>query len=1261
MIVPGVPVRPGQESEVVANEVIVKIAPGASQAEIEAARAEIGATLLETTRALGLERWSIPDGSLERVLPQGQEHAAIEYIQPNRVYSIAQTLPDDPELDRLWGLDNRGQTGGSADADIDAPEAWDLETGSDVVVGVIDTGIDYTHPDLADNIWVNPGEVADNGVDDDGNGFVDDYHGYDFVNEDGDPLDDHFHGTHVAGTIAAQGDNGRGVVGVAWDAQLMGVKVLDSGGFGTDFDIIQGIEYSALTGADISNNSYRGYDFSQGIYDAVALAGGAGQLFVAAAGNEANDNDSLPAYPASFDLANIVAVAATNANDALAEFSNYGSTTVDLGAPGEDIYSTVPGSGYDFLSGTSMATPHVAGVAALLLSQEPGLSLAEIKALLLETTDPLADLAGRTVAGGRLNAASALTANTPPVEVLGTEGPDTLTGTRGRDIIRGLGDDDVIQGLESTDRLFGDDGGDLIAAGAGDDAVQGGAGGDNLLGEDGDDTVLGEGGNDAILGGAGDDALDGGGGRDRILGEGNDDVIVGGTERDLLDGGDGDDQVGGGAGDDTVQGGAGGDSLTGDMGADAVIGGSGDDILDGGDGADRLIGVNPAGAEAAGRGEIDVLAGGAQGDRFVLGEDRGAYYEDGDPLSPGEDDHAVISDLDPTTDRVELAGALQSYVLDFFRTEAGALNADLIYDAGDAARGDRIAVLEEVSPGLAITDPAFVFLDGSATTSVAAAVTSPATGAPSEGPAVQQASIPLPTELFDGGGFRWDVEGNGSIIDGTSDAYDGGLFHDGFPSLETAETEEGGREIVLGPASIGGVEVVRKVYIPTDQPWARYLEIVTNNGASAVDYPLRVQSNLGSDSETIVVDTSSGDTAFDADDRWVVTDDLDAGGDPTMLHVIAGLDALAPASASLSADDLGFRYDLALAPGETQVVLHFAAQSSDQATALALGPLLVEPDADALAGLGEEELARIVNFTVEEPVPVIGTEGDDLLTGTDRADIIEGRGGDDLIQGLGGSDRLFGESGDDVVAGGFGGDTLSGGVGDDALSGDAGDDTITGEAGLDDLIGGVGDDALDGGSGNDRLLGEEGDDLIEAGAGSDTADGGAGADAIAGGPGDDRVIGGSGDDRLLGEEGVDTLGGGAGNDTLEGGAADDRLVGASIALGTLGLGETDTLTGGSGRDAFVLGDGTNVFYDDQDPTSSGQGDFALITDLRGAGDRIELTGAPDLYRLDFFSPSEGMFNAALSYDTDQARGDLIAVLQDVSVDLRLSDPFFFFA
>ncbi|UEM07882.1 S8 family serine peptidase (plasmid) [Skermanella rosea] len=1249
--------EPAGQVETLPNEIIVKISPDATPEGIKQARDSLGATLVETTAVLGLERWSLPEDAsgkgfdLGATLDDQPPGDAIEYMQANRVYSVSQTVPNDPDLGLLWGLDNQGQTGGVADADIDAPEAWDQATGSGAVVAVIDTGIDLAHPDLDDNLWSNPGEIGGNGLDDDGNGYVDDIHGYDFVNEDADPNDDYSHGTHVAGTIAAEAGNGQGIAGVAWDARLMAVKAFDSTGFANEFDMIQAIEYAALEGADISNHSWGAYEFSQGIYDAIRLAAEQGQLFVAAAGNESNDNDAVPGYPASFDLDNVISVAATTASDTLAWFSNFGATSVDLGAPGEGIYSTLPGNGYGYLDGTSMATPHVSGAAALLLSQNPGLSAEELKSALLGTADPVADLAGRTVTGGRLNAAAALAASGPPVEITGTDGDDDLTGTAGRDIIRGLAGDDTIQGLQGSDEISGGSGRDLPAGGAGNDTIRGGAGNDDLFGEEGADTMFGDDGTDALFGGAGDDNLDGGDGADRILGEAGDDTAAGAGGNDLVDGGDGADRIAGGDGDDTMNGGAGADDLSGDAGTDILAGGVGDDTLDGGAGADRLTGVDPAGGDAAGRGETDALTGGSGGDTFVLGTGNGTFYEDGDPLATGEGDFARIADLDAGEDRIELTGTRDDYVLDFYRAADGALKADLIHDPGDTVRGDRIARIETADRGLALDGPAFAYLGTATPTSATTAGSVAAVAAAAERPGagaddpVQPAAVTFPVQLFDGGGYLWDIWQDGSIFDGSADAYDGGMALIGFPFLEDAGTEEDGREIVIGPRSpegSEGISVTRKIFVPGDQTWARFLEVVTNTGTVTTTYAVDIVTNFGSDLETSVIGTSSGDTVFDPGDQWIVSDDQEAAVDPTLLHVIRSADGAAPSSASLTEDSLGFTYDLTLAPGESRIVMHFASQNPDQATALAKGPVLASLDGGALAGLSDDEISRIVNFGLSDPEPVAGTEGADLLSGTDRRDGIDGRGGDDLIQGLGGDDDLSGGSGDDVVAGGAGNDRIDGGDGDDTLGGDAGNDTLDGGGGSDDLVGGAGDDSLRGDSGDDRMLGGDGADRLEGGDGQDVANGGAG---------DDTVRGGAGGDRLQG---------GTGNDTVEGGDGSDRLAGAATAPGTFGTGETDVMTGGADEDVFVLGDGERVFYDDLDATAPGEGEYALLTDFRGTADRIELTGTADLYRLDFFAPSAGTFDAALIYDTDEARGELIAILQDVPTSLRLADPGFLF-
>jgi subtilisin family serine protease len=700
----------------VAGEVIVKLKPGITSAEARSLRSDLGASVIETTETLGIQRWSMEDMSVQDAITTYSNNPEfadiIEYIEPNFIATTTQTTPNDPRYDELYGLNNTGQTGGTPDADIDASEAWDTQTGNDTVIGVIDTGVDYNHPELNDNMWTNPGETPDNGVDDDGNGFVDDYYGYDFVNEDGDPLDDYFHGTHVAGTIAAEGNNGDGVTGVNWDAQIMAIKFLDSNGSGTYFDAIEAVEYATMMGVPVTNNSWGGYGFSQGLYDAIAAAGEQGQLFVASAGNESNDNDNpdFQAYPASFDLNNIIAVAATNSNDQLSYFSNYGANTVDLGAPGEDILSLFPGGDYGFLSGTSMAAPHVTGVVSLILAENPGLSAEEIKDLILTTVDPLTSLEGITVSGGRLNAFEALSElGPPPPPIIGTEEDDVLTGTNRNDTIEGLGGNDLLQGLSGNDSLSGGSGDDLIAAGSGNDVAEGGDGSDFISGDDGDDTLSGNAGRDDIFGGEGNDSISGGTQSDRLLGEAGNDILLGEAGNDTLDGGDGNDSVSGGTNNDQLFGSSGNDSLFGEAGKDTLNGGLSNDLLEGGNGNDQLLGVNNNAANV-GVSELDTLTGGNGRDTFWLADANGVYYDDGDALTTGESDYALIKDFNQNQDFIQLQGTADLYSLDFFTSAEGSQNAALIYDPGTTARGETIGILENVTADLSVSDPAFTFV-----------------------------------------------------------------------------------------------------------------------------------------------------------------------------------------------------------------------------------------------------------------------------------------------------------------------------------------------------------------------------------------------------------------------------------------------------------------------------------------------------------------------------------------------------------------------
>jgi subtilisin family serine protease len=310
-------------------------------------------------------------------------------------------LPNDPLIGRQWEL--------ASGASMRAPQAWDRVGGGQVTVAVIDSGIDLTHPDLAANLWTNQREIAGNGIDDDGNGYVDDVHGYDFVAGDGDPTDELGHGTEVAGVIAARGGNGLGIAGVAWRARIMPLRVLDSQDRASSTAMAAAIRYAVANGARIVNVSLNGDARSAAVEEAIVAARAAGVLVVASAGNDARDLDTNPSYPASYGEDNVIVVGSSGRRGAISPFSNRGARTLDLLAPGEDILSTDRNGEYSVSSGTSMAAPHVTGALALLASARPDLSGARLRAALLAGAQPASIRAG----GRRLDVAAALRAVMP--------------------------------------------------------------------------------------------------------------------------------------------------------------------------------------------------------------------------------------------------------------------------------------------------------------------------------------------------------------------------------------------------------------------------------------------------------------------------------------------------------------------------------------------------------------------------------------------------------------------------------------------------------------------------------------------------------------------------------------------------------------------------------------------------------------------------------------------------------------------------------
>ncbi|MBA2382230.1 MAG: S8 family serine peptidase, partial [Chloroflexi bacterium] len=404
----------------VAGHLLVHYANRASALDRAGLRARVNGTRVRAFKlepGLELVKTRMP---VERAASLLRKQPNVAYVDLDCIVSLAQS-PNDPRFSQQWGLANTGQIGpantnpssGTVGADIDAKSAWDIRTdASAVTVADIDTGMQLNHPDLAANLWTNPGEIAADGIDNDANGYIDDIHGWNFVDDNAIPEDDHGHGTHTAGTIGAVGNNGIGVSGVAWNVKIMPLKVFSASGQAETSDIIAALEYAVANGARISNNSYGGPVYGQAEFDAFAAAAASGHLAIAAAGNSGQNNDTHPSYPAAYGLENVVSVAATDRTDALAYFSNFGTVYVHVAAPGFDILSTVPtsmySSGYAMASGTSMASPHVAGVAALVAAEHPTWTGAEIRDRILGTTRPVVGLVNKTWTGGVIDAGAAL-------------------------------------------------------------------------------------------------------------------------------------------------------------------------------------------------------------------------------------------------------------------------------------------------------------------------------------------------------------------------------------------------------------------------------------------------------------------------------------------------------------------------------------------------------------------------------------------------------------------------------------------------------------------------------------------------------------------------------------------------------------------------------------------------------------------------------------------------------------------------------------
>ena len=400
-------------------EVLVKFKPGVRAETIERITSGLHDRVEDQIESVpGLEAIDdLDNADAESVALAYRGLPEVEYAEPSYEISVddaglelGPVRPRDPRFAEQWALANDGQNGGKQGADVSAMRAWSVTTGTDkVVVAVLDSGVDYTHSDLAANIWVRPASVAP--YEDNELGTIQDFHGYNAIENSADPMDDNGHGTHCAGIIGAEGGNDIGIAGVNWKVQIMPLKFMNAGGFGTTKDAIEAINYvidrkKHGVNVRVISASWGSTQKSRALDDVIQKAYQEGILFVAASGNSSTNNDRSPHYPSSYN--NVISVAALDRNDQLASFSNYGPKSVQIAAPGKDILSTWLGDDYEEHSGTSMATPVVAGVAALVVANEPRISVSELRQKLLASVDKLDALKGKVTTGGRINAAKAV-------------------------------------------------------------------------------------------------------------------------------------------------------------------------------------------------------------------------------------------------------------------------------------------------------------------------------------------------------------------------------------------------------------------------------------------------------------------------------------------------------------------------------------------------------------------------------------------------------------------------------------------------------------------------------------------------------------------------------------------------------------------------------------------------------------------------------------------------------------------------------------
>ncbi|MEB3180282.1 MAG: S8 family serine peptidase, partial [Nostocaceae cyanobacterium] len=1046
-------------------------------------------------------------------------------------------IPNDPDFNAQWSLNNTGHTGGTNDADIDAPEAWAIQQGSrNVVVAVIDTGIDFNHEDLNANMWRNPNEIAGNNIDDDNNGFTDDVFGADFVNNDSDPLDDNRHGTHVAGIIGSVTNNGVGVAGVSPNVNLMALKAGNQNGVLSVNFVVNAIDYAVRHGANIINYSASGWNNRNARFvNALKQANNAGILFIAAAGNDGLNLDIQPDGTETIDLSNILVVQNTDLNDKSNPGSNFGFTTVDVGAPGTNIFSTLPGNQYGFLTGTSMAAPHASGVAALILAEKPFLSPWEVKKIIMDTVDLTPNLAGKTVSGGRINAERAL---------LATQSLQKITLE--------------IDEIKDIGRLDGGDSADFQAKVTLDSQVF-------------PDRNAPENSNPKNLG------------WNFSTNTSSSEIAI---KIEILDR-DGGLRFGNDRGDINPEEGTKDLNLRYNFKSGLLFDPNTGRIysrqVDGrfyiqGDPNTDTVGIwfriNPELASVQGDGSLLL--------------DIGAYA----PQATNPHETVYIKHISGTSadEVVEVTtnGVTQLFgpgtnggVFSVIRASASdgndTLTLDGVLTSAYLKGGDGDDLIEIINSISELTQGSIIVADTGNDTVRGGAGNDSIHG--SAGNDVLSGGVGN-DHITGGGDHDWIDGGAGDdILSGDSgnpgaDIILGGAGNDIIGGGGNADSIQGGDgdDQIWGDSSFDLPDVRT-----TATPGTEGNDTLDGgNGNDQIYGELGDDELIGSAGNDLLDGGEGLDTASYRNDTGAISVNLEAStaqdgfGNTDQLQNIENVIGSAFNDRIIGDRNVNVIYagdgdDRVEARGGNDTI--FGEAGNDTLLGEAGNDLLI-------GGIGADLLdGGAGNDTVSYSTSALGVIANLYTgrgaTGDARGDVYQSI---ENLEGSQFSDRLIGNDINNILSGLDGDDFLDGRAGDDQLLGNAGNDNLNGDKGHDTLDGGDGADFLYGAEGDDQLLGGQGDDYLEGGSGDDTLNGNDGQDWLEAGAGADQLYGDAGDDVLFSGTGKDTLHGGTGNDGLNGEAEDDVLLG--------GIGN-DSLTGGSGQDTFrfTFGDGIDSVTD----------------------------------------------------------------------------------